>query len=110
MSPYLFSATVAQKADAKSSSSSLTAFAVGIGAAISMSGIHKPTISLVRQRLLSPQGILLDLYGRASSDDADLFSDKLCKAFAPTTESDRLVIGTFFERGQWRVRAHAQQL
>lgn len=84
---------------------SLTAIGVGVGAANSLRHVRSPFISVVRQRLFHPQGILLDLYGHHSHIADDLLSDELHRAFAPTTEADRLAVGVFFEDGRHIVRA-----
>ncbi|CAO1638091.1 unnamed protein product [Sympodiomycopsis kandeliae] len=87
----------------------LTAICVGIAAATALNGIKSPLVSLIRQRLLSPYGVLLDLYGRPSNREEDLLSDSLTKMFDATYEGDRLVIRTSLEGGKWQVRSHRQE-
>lgn len=87
----------------------MTAICVGIAAATAVSGIKSPLVTLIRQRLLSPYGVLLDLYGRPSSREEDLLSDSLTKMFDATHEGDRLVIGTSLEGGRWQVCSHRQE-
>ncbi|PWN24327.1 hypothetical protein BDZ90DRAFT_235070 [Jaminaea rosea] len=87
----------------------LTSLLVGLLAAASLRDITSPLVSVIRQRLLGPYGVLLDLYGRPSEREKDLMSDTLTEMFDDTHEGDRLVIGPRLEGRRWRVRSHRQE-